>query len=580
MSDKKQQKSTNSNRQISIKGAVLPVILCIQIILIFWCNLQYLPKYLDGDFAKLATHIAEMAENGALAIPGWKYTTTAEWDCVTLFALPLYCITHRLYLSLAIGNLIITLMLTSVCFLIFDEKRTALISANLLLIPYEFGILSYCNMLFYGGSQYSIKVLVPLLLIGVSLKLAALKRDGKKPGPALIAASVILLFLILTTTASSGIYVCMCGIFPIAAAYLIWHYVAGKRISGIWIVLASAGILLSGAGILINRKVMGGTRADSLSFVTFQEYCDGYISRALAGFFSVFGASTVNGNVYITSAYGVFLFLRILFVLLLIFAIGASLKITVSAFRSLWGRLSDGAESSVSGQGTRQASKSSSNDKSISEAPAHSDDQAVLRDAMLLAAFFWNLLIILVADVRAGSPTFEYRYYLIGTVPALFLLAERLSEFHDNTAEKRRIVTAAVYVLSLIAMLLGCYRNIVTLWDREGDVHWEYRELVSYCEGSGIDTLYIYDRSHETDICRLLSQGTMYIDVLPNGYTWVNDYYASYEGPLDTSDCYVAVPAVSAVFEDGEEIFGRNAELIHEIGSIKIYMLSQKNAAT
>ncbi|MBP1586517.1 MAG: hypothetical protein ILP17_12575 [Lachnospiraceae bacterium] len=549
MSDKKQQKSIDTNVKKDIKKAVLPVILCIQIILIFWCNLQYLPKYLDGDFAKLATHIVEMAEKGALAIPGWKYTTTAEWDCVTLFALPLYCITHRLYLSLAIGNLIITLLFTAVCFLIFDDRKTALISANLLLIPYEFGILSYCNMLFYGGSQYSIKVLVPLLLIGVSLKLAALARDGKKPGPALIAASAVLLFLILTTTASSGIYGCMCGIFPIVAAYMIWHYVSRKRISGIWLLLALAGIILAGAGILINRKVMGGTRADSLSFVTFQEYCDGYISRALAGFFSVFGASTVNGNVYITSAYGVFLFLRILFVLLLIYAIAASVKITAASMI-----------------------------KTDSSAKAGSaGDQTVLRDVMLLASFFWNLLIILVADVRAGSPTFEYRYYLIGTVPALFLLAERLSALHYKTAADRRTVTAAVYVLLLMAMLLGCYRNIVTLWDREGDVHREYRELTGYCEENGIDTLYIYDRSHETDICRLLSSGTMYVDVLPNGYTWVNDYYASYEGPLETSECYVAVPAVSAVFDEGERIFGRDAHLIHEIGSIKIYRLSQQS---
>ena len=272
MSDKKQQKSIDTNVKTDIKKMVLPGILCIQIILIFWCNLQYLPRYLDGDFAKLATHIEEMAANGTLAISGWKYTTTAEWDCVTLFALPLYCITHRLYLSLALGNLLITLLLTRVCFLIFDDRNKALISANLLLIPYEFGILSYCNMLFYGGSQYSIKVLVPLLLAGVSLKLSALKSEGKKPGASVIAASALLLFLILTTCASSGIYVCMCGIFPIVAAYLVWHYIAKKPVSRIWLGLASAGILLAGVGILINRKVMGGTRADSLSFVTFQEY--------------------------------------------------------------------------------------------------------------------------------------------------------------------------------------------------------------------------------------------------------------------------------------------------------------------
>ena len=553
MSDKKQQKSIDTNVKTDIRKMVLPGILCIQIILIFWCNLQYLPRYLDGDFAKLATHIEEMAATGTLAISGWKYTTTAEWDCVTLFALPLYCITHRLYLSLALGNLLITLLLTGVCFLIFDDRKKALISANLLLIPYEFGILSYCNMLFYGGSQYSIKVLVPLLLAGVSLKLSALKSEGKKPGASIIAASALLLFLILTTCASSGIYVCMCGIFPIVAAYLVWHYIAKKPVSRIWLGLASAGILLAGAGILINRKVMGGTRADSLSFVTFQEYCDGYISRAIAGFFSVFGASTVNGNVYITSAYGIFLFLRILFVLLLISAIAASLKITAAALHSTQG----GHPESVKAGGT--------------------GDLTVLRDVMLLAAFFWNLLIIMVADVRAGSPTFEYRYYLIGTIPALFLLAERLSDIHDRAEKSRRTVTAAAYVLLLLAMLLGCYRNIVTLWDREGDVHAEYRELVSYCEENGIDMLYIYDRSHETDICRLLSSGPMFVDVLPNGYTWVNDYYASYEGPLETSECFVAVPAVSAVFDEGEKIFGRDAQLIHEIGSIRIYRLSQQS---
>ncbi|MCR4793464.1 MAG: hypothetical protein K5871_12020 [Lachnospiraceae bacterium] len=551
---KKKDRAANASNAGMI---ILWILLALQILLIFVCNLMYLPKYLDGDFAKLATHIVEMAENGRLAIPGWKYTTTAEWDCVTLFALPLYMITKNLYLSLSIGNLLISLMFAAVCFFIFNDKRSALVAANLLFIPYEFGILSYYNMLFYGGSQYSIKVIVPLLLIGVSLHAGKKAEGGKKDLPFIIA-SAALLFLLFVTTASSGVYVCICGIFPIVVSFIAYHVVNKKPIPRIWIILAACAIVLCGAGILLNRKVMGGTRADSLSFVTFYEYCDGYILRALAGFFSLFGGATVNGNVYITSTYGIFLFLRILFVLALIGGIIASVK-------SVAGSMSDR---------TGKCTAPSDNPGSAGTvALCESPENTTLRDLMMISAFFWNLLIILVADVRAGSPTFEYRYYLIGTIPAVLLLAERLTGIYDARKKNLKIPMIVCYLGFIFMMLFGCYRNITNIYNWEGDVHAEYRELVRYCEENGIDTVYIYDRSHETDICRLISSGPMFVDVLSNGYTWVNDYYESYEGPLPAEDCYVAVPAVSAVFEDGAPIFERQAEPVTSIGSIKLYVL-------
>ena len=123
-------------------------------------------------------------------------------------------------------------------------------------------------------------------------------------------------------------------------------------------------------------------------------------------------------------------------------------------------------------------------------------------------------------------------------------------------------------------MLMGTYRNIVYREAWEGDVHSEYRQLVSECNGRSLDTVYIYDRSHETDICRLLTKSTQFLDVLPNGEIYVNDYYAFYETELTSDECYVAVPEVSAVFEEGAQIFDRDAEFILTIGSIRLYRLA------
>ncbi len=523
------------NKKTDLTEKILWIFMILQIVLVFWCNLKYMPKLLDGDFAKLATHIIEMASNKQLAIDGWKYTTTAEWDCAVLFALPLYMITKNVYLALSISNLIISVIYCAVCFLLFGKnKKAALISANLLLIPYEFGILSYFNMLFYGGSQYSIKVLVPLLMMGVSVKLTEYAGEKKKVlTPGILIPIGCLLFLIFLTTASSGIYVCMCGLFPAAAAFIVIEFDRRGKLPVSWIITAAGGLALAGLGFIINNRVMGGTRADSLTFVTFKQYAEGYLTRAFFGFFSVFGASTTNANVTVTSVYGVFLFLRIIFVLALIIAVIASVK---KMF-------------------VRQS----------------------LTDAMLLAVFFWDIIIIAVTDVTAGSPTFEYRYYLIGVVPALLLFAERISELFDQPDKRRRSSWTVIFLGFLVLMLIGTYRNIVYREAWEGDVHSEYRQLVTECNDRSLGTVYIYDRSHETDICRLLTESTQFLDVLPNGVIYVNDYYAFYETDLTSDECYVAVPEVSGVFEDGEKIFDRDAECILTIGSIKLYRLASAN---
>lgn len=511
---------------------ILGIVMIFQIIFAFGCNLIYMPRLIDGDFAMLATHIREMAENGTAVIADWKYTTTAEWDSAVLFALPLYIITHKIYLSLSLSNLIISILYVLACFLIFEKNRkAALICVNLLLIPYEFGMLSYFNMLFYGGSQYGIKVLIPILLIGVSLRMTEYSEEKKNVLTSkVLIPTIFVLFLIFLTAASSGIYVCMCGVFPAAATYIVMQFDRRGKLPISWIVTACLGMLLTGLGLIANKRIMGGTRADSLTFVTFNQYADGYLIKMVCGFFSVFGASTTNSNISVTSLYGAFFFLRIIFVLILICAVVFSVK----------------------------------------KLFAHPS----LSDACLLSIFIWNTLIVIITDVTAGSPTFESRYLLIGAVPALILFAERISELFGMREKRRRTATVFVYFSALLIMLIGTYRNIICLEAWEGDPFSDYRELVSECNTRSIDKVYIYDRSLETFVCTLLTENTVFLDVLPNGEIYVNDYYDYYEGPLPEGECYVAVPEVSAVFEDGEPIFGRKADCILSIGSIKLYKLA------
>ncbi|MCD7737457.1 MAG: hypothetical protein LUH58_00200 [Lachnospiraceae bacterium] len=144
----------------------LLLLLIAELVFILYSNLFMYDTRLDMDMAKLYLHVIEMWENKAIFISGWSYGTTLEFDCASILALPLYGLTGNIYLAFAISNLIFCLLLIWVLFQIFEGESTLypLASAVIVFIPYQSGLLDYYNMMFFNGSQYIVKALIPLLL--------------------------------------------------------------------------------------------------------------------------------------------------------------------------------------------------------------------------------------------------------------------------------------------------------------------------------------------------------------------------------------------------------------------------------
>ncbi len=61
--------------------AVLLIWLAVQIGFIAWYNFALAKYNIDYDSAKLYVHALEICRNHSFIIDGWKYITTAEWDC-------------------------------------------------------------------------------------------------------------------------------------------------------------------------------------------------------------------------------------------------------------------------------------------------------------------------------------------------------------------------------------------------------------------------------------------------------------------------------------------------------------------
>lgn len=153
----------------------LVMLLLVQVCLTALSNIVCLDKNLDCDTGKLFNHIAEIWRQKQLILPGWLYFTTLEWDCSSVLALPFYAATRDIVLSFGLANIVFLICFIAVIFFLFQGENCIypLLCANLLLIPYRIGMLDYYNMLFFGGSQYIIKVMLPLMLVGLLLAVEA-----------------------------------------------------------------------------------------------------------------------------------------------------------------------------------------------------------------------------------------------------------------------------------------------------------------------------------------------------------------------------------------------------------------------
>ena len=432
-----------------------------QILFILYMNLFQTSAALDSDSAMLYTHAIEMWKNKTLFLPNWSDTTTLELDSALLFALPIYGITKQVYLSFGISNVIFLAIYLYVFVDLMRKvklswKQIAIVLA-MFLMPYAFGMLDYFNMMFINGAQYGIKVIVPLMLLG--LMFTPEKEQYHKKNIVLYAGYVFLLFI---NTFSSGLYVVLCGLIPILGIALLDFLMDGgnatyhkyRKYHG---VLFAVSILISGIGYVLNIVTGINARGNNM-FLTQADNFILNLQTCVKGLFQLFGAFPKEGvdtisfegvTFLLKSALVIFIFTVFLMHCKGIFKVSSTMDIR----------------------------------------------------KYLVMLFLVDVIVLVFCDSRynVANITMEYRYYMIGVIPLMILIGIQLSDWEREWNKLFTSVIYSVFAVGLVAVTIQSMINTMGLLGEHAYVH----EVCDYLETTGAHTVtYVLDE--ETEKCSRL----------------------------------------------------------------------------
>ncbi len=513
-------KKLNMNQLITIFAGM---ILVLQIIAILYCNLFLTENYVDADSSKLIIRIMKMWEHKSLVIPGWKHMTTMEWDCSTLLALPLYAITKNIFLSVGIANVLFALVYIGLMFILFRDKHPLypILTSIFILVPYSVGMLDYFNMMFFGGAQYVIKVLVPLLLITLLLEY---EKDTSKIGRRVLAGIVLVLSFI--TTASSGLYVLLVGILPIYLTYFLYKLLKNERVSLEVVAITITNFLVSFAGIVLNNQ-LGAAKGNSMVLIAVQDVFQNIVS-CLIGIWELLGGVSHTLDTAIVSVEGICVLVKSCFAILFVIC-------SIVAFVRFLHKKGD------------------------------------LRVTLLLAMIVWNLFILFHSKTSYGSATYEYRYHLITVVPMMCLATLVLLDGWMNFAKTQKVVFAGIAAIAIIALNSISFYQIISAPDKNE----EYKELVNYCDNLNVEFVYMYGDSEGSEIARLLSgYNKQYLQATDGGASVVHGYYEKYHAmPLVKENAIMVVDDPNMEKGTYFELAGYGLEYFDSVGEKNLYWI-------
>ncbi len=473
---------------------ILGWILICQIILISVCNITLIDNNIDCDNAKLFVHVMEMWEQKKIAIPNWVYMTTLEIDCSSLLALPLYAVTGNIYLSFGIANIIFIGFFVGVIFYLFQEKKAVypILASNLICIPYAVGMLDYFNMMFFCGSQYILKVLLPLLFIAI---LVNRDRAGKKPRVSYIFISVVFLVLLFITSLSSGIYVFVVGILPIIIVYYLYKLLKYEKVYADVYLVSGLCVISAAFGIYLNGVIMGGAKGNSMMLISINQVLTNTFS-CIAGIFELFGGATTSAEMPVLSVEGIAVIVKICFVFLFLICGLIALYKVIRKQTDLW-------------------------------------------TALLLSVFGWNMFVLLITNASYGAATYEYRYHLIGMIPLICITGKVLLDIFERGKYLQKLVFGGVGVIALLTVNVLSFSTAMDRTDKQA----ELRAVCDYCKELEVDYVYLFLDTSAAEICRVIGEDdTIYLCMTGDGKTSVYDYYGEYKDkPVQTENAVVVI---------------------------------------
>lgn len=453
----------------------------VQFLMAAFFNLAFTERAVDTDAAKLFVHAMEMSRNNTLLIPDWEYTTTMEWDTAALLAIPFYKLTQNVYLSFGIANILLLAFFLFVVRELFAHfgvaKRYIRMSCSLFLIPYAFGMLDYFNMLFFNGSQYMLRVLLPLWML---MLLTTPEEKRRKPGSCVLTA--LFLLTVVLASVSSGAYILVSCILP-AVLLVIYDVLLSsdfRKYGPMQYAFLFLTLFLAVLGMAASMRMDSagfGNEMKLLKWFDLRYYRDSCVE----GFFRLFGAMP-GEETKVLSAAGIAFLLK----LLLVCAMTVSMAVNVR--RQLFsGRRENGLAFFLTGLS------------------------------------LINFIILFCCETRYSTlnNTMEHRYYLTAVVPMILAFSMQYQIWERGFSAYLKRAVPAVVLAGVLFVTVSGYYNV-----------YEGLDLYGYCDAlcEYFDTLdvrniiFLSDRA-SAECCRLKDQKHLYSTYETDGYMNVVDYY-------------------------------------------------------
>ena len=395
-----------------IKEHWLEILLCVGIVIQIGAlavfNLTRLPYESNYDSSCAYAQIVEMWRQKRILLKDWAYQTTLGIDSPVLLGVLFYGITKNAFTAFGLANIVTVIVYACLFYDILKQadvkKNMRLLAVLFLLTPYSTGQLGYMPMLFTSAGSYAYKLLVPLLLIDILVRMHK-GQEIKKYWYLILFAT----FFVFDTAVSSGEYILLCAVLPLIG-YEILHVLIGNDIKQIFnkrlgfLILESAIYVV---GIKVGRRTGIIESVGSQMMLTKAKHFPSVIAKCLTGIFQLFGGIPDYEDIPVTQTYGMMYLFRF-------FLAAVILASWIYLFKHL---------------------KENEKYKELV--------------GMITCIFAVNLIVLIFANVNYATKTFEYRYHLISMIPMILLTSIAASDLW----EKRKLLEQTIVLVTIVLLL-------------------------------------------------------------------------------------------------------------------------------
>ena len=473
---------------------IMLAILGIQLIFIIWINLFKCHDFVEHDASMLYSHTIHMWEQKKLVIPNYQEETFFHLDTSCILALPLYGLTHDIFLAYGISNIIfllLTLFIMNDLLRRLDVKDVYRYAGLLLyIIPYRLGLAQYLNMLFFECSFYNVCILVTVLAIDLFLYKKPETPDKKERIRYYAMLVIYALFTVLTAF-SRGTYTLLVALLPAILCYALDVILSPEGLkhierSKVAVVLVTFASYAAGMGYARLNGFVPEKTGYKLIYV--RDLVDNFVG-VIWGHFCIFIGLT-DPDVFTKE--GIFQLILTAYAILIIILMIFNLK---HAFK----------------------------DEKYSSALRY-----------LTIIYLWNCAILGMTDSHDSTWGFPERYLLPGFVPLLLSAPVMLTYMEKIKRDLLRQCTYLVVSVLTFLTLAVCNLNAMEkIWQTNVDLN-GIRETLSYAKSNNIDTVFFVNDFNAALISRSLEpeMHVAPVDKLDDGRIIINtreDYASAHD---------------------------------------------------